>query len=471
MVSSASVKSMTYGIVAIILLLVGVAWFVVSGKSGRRVDAMDAAITNGDEAALTALLKADPDVTASLNDVAYLLTKAVGFNRVSMVQELLDLGHKGSELQRCVLEHDIDLLCAAIREADADILRMLLASGMKETAESFPPVLMCYVVGSAEHLRVLEIFDATGIAPKQNERGYTPLHVAAFRFAENPDGILNLIRPLLQRGESVNVLTAGGNTPLDMALDVTHESAGPMERLVELLVKHGGRTGRSLRVPQPSYEAAVYFAGDSARGVDCALPEGMSLSVELHPDSDLRNQEKLNESHISQEDAETLLAHGSYLSLKVTGKNGEDPLQVAGNALSVLADLVKLPGVVGFRFEDTYQTAVDMSFRIDEDYNPLLFTRFQMAHSRDNFVLIDTSGLDKFGLSEIELVIDHKLLHKNKSLDLSALVADLSMAAVSGKTAWESGNTANLHGMFCRVGYGKHSITDKAGFVFMMTDS
>ena len=131
----ASLIGMTYGIVAIILLVLALVWLIVSGRSGRLIDEMEAAIKAGDDAQFSSLLKKNGQEVTSLNDVTYLLLRAVMHNRYGMVQEILDLGHKASDLQRCALDHEVNLLSLAISEADADVLRILLAAGMKDEVE------------------------------------------------------------------------------------------------------------------------------------------------------------------------------------------------------------------------------------------------------------------------------------------------------------------------------------------------
>lgn len=462
---------MIYGIVAIILLMLVAGWYVLSGRFGRRVNEMDAAIKAGDEEKLTSLLLQNRQVAASLNDVTFLLLKAVMHNRYGMVREILDLGQKAADLQRCALEHGVDLLNLAIQEADADVLRILLAAGMKESAEAAAPFLTCYVYGRPEHLRVLQMFDAVQVRPEQNERGYTPLHVAAIKFSQNPEAVLSMVRPLLENGADVNALTVGGNTPLDMALDVTHDGAGNTETLVELLKSYGACSGRCLRVPEPAYSGRVFFSDELPEQIDSELPDGVSVQYVNSPAETAPLREKAEQYAVPEQNAHKLYSHRTYVEVCVKGHKGEDPLKVAARALAVLSNVAEKPGVVGVQFEQALLVADDYKLAEDEAFNPLLYASFHFGQYKDEFVLVDTSGLSRFGLPEVELVVNCKTLEKNKKIGLARLVADLSSVAVTGTSAWEPGHTATFCGLLCKIVYGKHSVTEKEGFVFIISPS
>lgn len=462
---------MTYGIIATLLLLIGIIWFIISGRADRSVDEMERVIVAGDEERLAVLLKNSPQVADSLNDVTYLLMKSVAYNRPSMVQELLGVGHRATDIQSCARDHEVDLLCSAIGEADAEVLRILLSAGMKESLEKYAPVQMCYMMGRPEHLRVLEMFDATGMTEEQNARKYTPLHAAAIRFSENPQVILPMVSALLQKGADVNALSSGGNTPMDMALDETHEGAGQTELLVDLLRAHGGTTGRILRVPQPMYDGAVYFSGSTPDCGAIELAEGVEIVACNESDTTLPANEELEACGLTPESLAALRKHRSYVLVRVKGKAGDDPLQVASKGLSVLVQLTNLPGMVGFRFEKNFIPTRDFIYSEEGEFNPMIYTSLKMAHTEDDYILVDTSGLSRFGLAEVELIINRKVLNKNKHLALGELIADLSTAAISGKTAWEAGHTATLRGMFCQIAYGKHSVTHNDGIVVIVAES
>lgn len=463
---------MTYGIIAIILLMLGVAWYIITGRSDKRVQELEEAINAGDDENFAAMLKGSPQVLESVSDVTFLLVKAIIRNRASMVQDLLDSGHASAEIQACAVEHDVDLLNLAIESADAEVLRMLLVAGMKEAAEESAPVLACYSCGKPEHLAVLRHFDAAGITEKQNERGHTPLHAAAYCFANHAEQVLAMIKPLLECGADVNALSAGGNTPLDMALDSTHEGSGDTKLLVDLLLSYGARRGRSLRVPKPTYSGLVLYADAQPVLPTVELPEGVELALHTGETADINVDDIPNEYDVTDEQKARMKAHRAYASVRVNGRQGEDPLEVAERALSVLAKLAIGNGVLGVQFE---RSLLDISrFEnhqlIEENgqYCPMLYATLRFSCTEDAVVLVDTAGLARFGLQEIELIIDSKKIKKNKNEAISGLIADLSAAALAGASAWESGHTATIRGMFCHIGYGKHAITSNDGLVFIV---
>ena len=460
---------MTYGIVAILLLILAVVWYVVTGRTDKRMDELEAAIEQGDEGRFSALLKASPEVVSNISDVTFLLLRCILLNRPSMVQEVLDLGHRGAELQECALEHEANLFATAIDCADTDVLRMLLAAGMKERVEECAPALYCYVVGKPEHLKVLHALDADDITEKQNPLKYTPLHVAAIRFAEHPESILAMIKPLLEAGADVNALTEGGNTPLDMALDRTHEGCGDTGALVELLLSYGARRGRSLRVPEPTYCGRLYYSIEHPELVLNDLPEGVEVQLHAEPDADLPDAQKMSEFAFSDAVVSKVQTHRSYAELCVKGRKGEDPLEVAARGLSVLTRLAAVPEAVGVRFADSVLLDPKQGELVmNGEYCPMLYTALKFAQTDDGLIVVNTSGLSGFGLPEIELVINRKELRKHKKTDLSDVVSDWSSVIVAGASAWEAGHTATICGMFCRIGYGRHGITENEGPVFVV---
>lgn len=460
---------MTYGIMAMALLLLALLWLLFSGRGGSRVvDEMDAAIVAGDEAALTRLLKKHPRVAANVNDVTFLLVKAVMQNRAAMVQELLDLGHRAADLQRCARDHETDLLNVAIRDADADVLRILLVAGIKETEEETAPLLMCYIVGRPQHLLVLQRFEATRMADAQNAAGYTPLHAASIRFATNPAVILQMVRALLEAGADVNALTTGGNTPLDLAMDQTHEGAGDDDSLVQLLLAYGAKSGRSIRVPEPAYMGRVYVRHLPATLPGVELPAGVALAPVQAALGAAECQALLENNNIHGAAADGFRAHKAYVEVTVQGDAGEDPLKVAERALGVLVQLVAMADVVGVQFEQTLLTDAAPILETQGAFTPFLYTALRFAQYKKDYFLVDTAGLASFGVPELELIVECKALGRKPRALLSQLLVDLSSAALSGRSAWEPGHTATLCGKFCRISYGKHSITENEGFVFLV---
>lgn len=463
---------MTYGIIAILLLILAVVWFVVTGRGDKRITEMETAIEQGDEELFTALLKASPKVVENVSDVTFLLLKSIIANRASMVQELLDLGHPVAEIQECAGEHGVDLLSECIESADADVLRILLAAGMKETAEGTAPVLTCYAAGKPEHLKILQMFEATGFSPKQTEPGYTPLHAAGVRFSANAEPILAMVKPLLEQGADVNALTACGNTPLDYAMDLTHEGGGDTEELVKLLRAYGARRGRCLRVPQPVYKGRVYFSCEQPALSVPELPAGVELLPHAQQNVDIAEELFPKEFSTTAANKTAVRAHRSYADLCVTGNPGDDPLEVASRGLAVLVALAKNKEVTGVQFEQSLlvPTEYELEFA-DGSFNPLWYAELRTGKTQDKMILVDTSGLTRFGLSEVELVVSYNAVKKNANEMMNGLMSDLSSVVIAGKSAWEPGHTATLRGMFCHIGYGKHTITQNEGFVFVVDKS
>lgn len=461
---------MTYWIVAITLTAILVAWYMWSGKSSKAVDAMDAAICAGDEEALSRLLKEHPEVVAELNDVTFLLMKSVLLNRPGMVQEVLDMGHRGRDLQQCALLHDVNLLNLAIEKADADVLRMLLVAGMDVGAETVAPVLVCYSEGKPEHLRVLEMFEATTIGAEQNETCLTPLHVASVAFSENAEAILQMVGRLLESGADVNAMTTGGNTPLDAALDETHDGAGDSAALVELLRQHGGVTGRSLRVPNAAYTGCVYLASALENLPAVELPDGVRMQLINAPVGKELPLEGMEFFGVTDAELGKIKAHKAHVQVSVSGAHGEDPLAVAKRCVVALYRIAEQTDCVAVQLGDSIVVEDDYHLEDDAPCNPMLYAPVKLGRVENKYIVMDTDGLAVFGLSEVELVMEQKLLKKNKKLNLMELIWNLRGVASAGVSAWENGHTASVNGVFCRIFQGKHALTEKEGIIFYADD-
>ena len=81
----------------------------------------------------------------------------------------------------------------------------------------------------------------------KNQLGRTPLHAAAYR------GHTVVVELLVANDADVNALSVNGKTPLDWA-ETVYEGVQPeykaaYEETVDLLRKHGGKTGEELRAP------------------------------------------------------------------------------------------------------------------------------------------------------------------------------------------------------------------------------
>lgn len=460
---------MTYWIVAAVLTVILVAWLTKGGKGNNKaVEAMEAAITAGDEELLSRLLKTHPAVAENVNDVTFLLVKAVCRNREGMVRELLDLGHPGREIQQCALLHEVDVLSTAIKDANADVLRMLMVAGMEAEAEFASPMLCCYVLGRPEHLRVLKMFDALSATETQNERKFSRLHALSLCFEDNADVLLKMAEDALKDGADVNALSAAGNTPLDFAMDTTHVGAGDRSALQELFLRYGAKTGRALRVSCPCYESVAYFSEKSPDLSALDLPEGVQVLGSDAPDAEPLPVDALEEKCEKNPELAHMATHRAHVRVKVQGACGEDPLVVAKRMLGVLMQVAALPGCAGVRNGSSIVPA--SCCVVDEEapgvFYPLLFTDVMIGLTGDKVYAVDTVGLSAYGLPEAELLVEEKLL-KKKGCQIQELVFVLLAELVTGESVWEEGHTATLKNLFCLIASGKHLITENQGLVFV----
>lgn len=457
---------MTYWIVAAVLTVILVVWLVQGNKSSTVVDAMDAAIRDGDEELLSHLLKSAPDVARNINDVTFLLVKAVCHNRENMVRELLDLGHSGRDIQQCALMHEVDVLNTAIKESNPDVLRILMVAGMVAEQEYASPMLCCYVLGRPEHLRVLKMFDALTVAEGQNEKKLSRLHAVALCYEDNAEVLLQMAKDALKEGDDVNAFSLSGNTPLDFAMDTTHEGAGDRSALQKLLLRYGAKTGRSLRVPCPGYQSTAYFAEQLPDLSAVELPDGVQIEGIDAPDTRPLPVEDLEEKCKVNEDLAQLCRHSAHVRVSVQGKQGEDPLEVGRRMFSVLLQMVSLPGFAGLSCSGAVAPASSCvtGASAPEVLYPMLYTEVKVGKSEGVYV-INTSGLAEYGLQEVELLIDDKTLTKKK-VQLASVIHALVAEVVSGTAAWEDGHTIALNGVLCEISLGDHVLTKNRGLVF-----
>ncbi len=90
------------------------------------------------------------------------------------------------------------------------------------------------LVGSNEIVELL-ITKGADVNAKEEEEGWTPL------FAAVGDGYKKIIELLIANGADVNAKDDVGDTPLDMAIGLEQQET------VDLLRKHGGKTGEELK--------------------------------------------------------------------------------------------------------------------------------------------------------------------------------------------------------------------------------
>lgn len=457
---------MTYWIVAAVLTVILVAWLTKGERGNKAVAAMDAAIAAGDDELLSRLLKAHPAVTANVDDVTFLLVKALCHNREEMVRELLGFGHSGREIQQCALLHDVDVLSTAIKDSNPDVLRILMAAGMAAEAEFASPMLCCYALGRPEHLKVLEMFDALSVTEAQNERKLTRLHALTLCFEDNAEVLLKMAEEVLNDGENVNALTASGNTPLDFAMDTTHEGAGDRSALQELLLRHGAKTGRSLRVPSPAYCSTAYFSEKLPDLSAVELPDGVQIEGIEEQDVRPLPVEEPEEQCKKNEDFAKMRSHQSHVRVTVKGQRGDDPLEVGRRMFDVLEKMVSLPGFVGVSCSGGVAPASACITGTDAPpvFYPMLLATVKVGKS-DGVYVVNTAGLADYGLHEVELLVDDKTLAKKK-VQLGDVIQSMLLAVVTGATVWEDGHTVSINGLCCGISLGQHILTQKHGLVF-----
>ncbi len=84
---------------------------------------------------------------------------------------------------------------------------------------------------------VTQYLDTDGDVNAKDERGYTPLHLAAEKWRKE------VVELLIAEGADLNAKIEGGehegDTPLDRAAEI--------DFIVDLLRKHGGKTGEELK--------------------------------------------------------------------------------------------------------------------------------------------------------------------------------------------------------------------------------
>jgi ankyrin repeat protein len=183
------------------------------------------------------LIKAGVDVNEKFSwgasrDITALVL-AVNFGRTEIYNILIDAGAdvniKTTGLMT-LLHH------VAISEGDyKDITELLIAKGLdvnaKTTVIDLTPLHAAAGIGNINVAEVL-IKNGADLEAKAHDVHYTPLHVAARNDKKAAAELL------IAKGADVNAKTLLDETPLDLAI------AKKYEGLVDLLRKHGGKSGR-----------------------------------------------------------------------------------------------------------------------------------------------------------------------------------------------------------------------------------
>ena len=126
----------------------------------------------------------------------------------------------------------------AVMLENVEVVKKHLAAGTDVNARGedvgTPPLHIAALVGSNEIVELL-ITKGADVNAKEEEEGWTPLFVAV------GDGYKKIIELLIANGADVNAKDDVGDTPLDMAIGLEQPET------VDLLRKHGGKTGGELK--------------------------------------------------------------------------------------------------------------------------------------------------------------------------------------------------------------------------------
>ena len=124
-----------------------------------------------------------------------------------------------------------------------EIAELLIDEGAEVNAKANDGGTPLYFAAMQGHRETAELLIANGADVNAKEiDGWTPLHIAANR------GQKETAELLIGKGANVNAKNAGGKTPLDIA---NHpENPNDVTETINLLRKHGGKTGEELKAEE-----------------------------------------------------------------------------------------------------------------------------------------------------------------------------------------------------------------------------
>ena len=126
-------------------------------------------------------------------------------------------------------------LIQAARDGDIEVVKQHLAAGTDVNTKDdheYTPLHWAAMEGRREVAELL-ISQGANVNAK-NKVGSTPLHIAAYMK-------FDLAELLIAKGATINVTDDVSRTPLDDAIE------GDKKETVDLLRKHGGKTGEELK--------------------------------------------------------------------------------------------------------------------------------------------------------------------------------------------------------------------------------
>ncbi len=444
-------------------------WF----KFSRVGSKLTKAIVGGDVAALQTMVKKYRNLLTEddFEALTGFLTLAVAENQHECLKVLLELGDAAHLQERTLEEDDVALLQLAVEHGSAEMLRTMLAAGMKPAAEPESPWMHCYVRGSVEHARVLREFGGDVMTPEQLEdlEGETPLHAVVYGWYYNPAESAAMLRYLLQEcGEDPNAQSIAGNTPLDLACDETHVGYEGSDELRRLLTETGGKRGRNLRVPVPSYSGRVLVKGElpDVSSIAASVSAGVTVMPHAEPWNPVALRESLKESPLKDDVVDQLLSHSCYVEVAVQGSDGEDPVAVAQRAMVPLRLLETMPGVVGVQF----QSFIGSSFKGEPgELMPFNLIGVALGRTEEGAYLLATQGMVDYGLPEVEISVPEVMVQKWNITPFAPL-GDVLYQLMRGTTAFEPGHSATLLGRFhTTIDWGKLRTTGAIGFCCEMS--
>lgn len=458
------------GLVVLFMALCFGWYWVKFYRIGRQISQV---IEKGDAAALRLLLQKNRSylVDDDYELLVSYLTVAVMENSPDCMKELLALGGNAAHLQERLKEvDDVELLNLCVQHGSSEMLRLLLESGMKPETETESPWLSCIVHGSVEKARVLVELGADKITESQSQEahGNSPLHAVVYGWFYNPEESLAMLRYLLHEyGADVNACSISGNTPLDLACDETHVGYEKNDELRRLLTEAGGKRGRNLRVPVPTYSGRVFVKGElpDVAAIAAAMPEGLTITPHDGPWNADTLRESLKESPLKDEVIAQIMSHSAYVEVAVQGRENEDPVTVAERALTALYLFETMPGVVGVQF----QSFIGSAFKGEpEELMPYNLIGVALGRTDDDEYLLATQGLTDYGLPEVELEMPASVY--DKRLSPFEPLGDVLYQLMRGTSAIEPGHTMTLCNLYSEVEWCTLVTTGCEGYRVVMYD-
>ncbi|MBQ8900984.1 MAG: hypothetical protein IJY72_08505, partial [Akkermansia sp.] len=253
----------------------------------------------------------------------------------------------------------------------------------------------------------------------------------------------------------------------DLACDETHVGYEKIDELCRLLTEAGGKRGRNLRVPVPTYSGRVFVKGElpDVATIAKAWPEGVTITAHAGQWNADTLRESLKESPLKDEVIAQIMSHSAYVEVAVQGRENEDPVTVAERALTALYMFETMPGVVGVQF----QSFIGSAFKGEpEELMPYNLVGVALGRTEDDDYLLATQGMTDFGLPEVELEMPASVYEKR--LSPFEPLGDVLYQLMRGTSAIEPGHTMTLCNLYSEVEWGTLVTTGSEGYRVVMYD-